>query len=128
MEVKELRIGNYVNVTECGIGEVQGILEDKTILINNNRYTEKGVIPINLDFKWLKKLGFNISREYDKTYEKDYMYIYVNEVMTSDGIITIYIISIDLGFDECEIKRTNMSVHELQNIYHALIGEELKIK
>jgi hypothetical protein len=118
MKANELRIGNWVrwNYEERSEGNVYPVeygyeLDD----IKNNPNIVK---PIPLTEEWLLKFGF----EFDKgcSYWK-------SEIELTKDTMEEYFTAFDcrgFGFCEKEIKH----VHQLQNLYFALTGEELTIK
>ena len=96
MEEKELRIGNYVNIE----GEIF------KVDLQELYYNSSLMNPIPLTEEWLIKLGF------EKAYETCYQY---KDFILNDKFIMMDIdITIQLKY-----------VHQLQNLYFALIGEEL---
>ena len=112
MDAKELRIGN--NIEYCGtdfivISEMIGLAEE-----DNNIFE-----PIPLTEEWLFKFGFQID-------DKDECYIYdtVHLVSLYKGINGGYQRIINGYNDGVELNH----VHQLQNLYFALTGEELKQK
>lgn len=128
MKANELKIGNYVNV-ELHIAiplKIEAITGSSVSLsgIENNRYTPftiDRVKPIPLTEEWLKKFGFKklgdwfIKKPLSSVNEYAYNpYIKQFDVINGSGE------EIDL----VELKY----VHQLQNLYFALTGEELEIK
>lgn len=129
MKAEELRVGNLVSnafnppqeilvVKQItGYGEMKGVHVSK---INEDfvwSLPELGIIGIPLTKFWLLKFGF-IPKEYG----------YVNQIYVRkpDNRVNDFYFEFD-GFDigkEVELKY----VHQLQNLYHALTGEELTIK
>ena len=125
MKANELRIGNWI----------EGIkIENPIRIINDsiayNYYNERFEIdgidikyykPIPLTKEWLKRFGFEkinnslTSRLYSNK---------VFEIMT-DGVTFHFWI-----YDNCDggFKLDIKHVHELQNLYFALTGEELTLK
>ena len=120
IKANELRIGNilYSNLTErnfiCNSEDIYNLAMDYNA--NNANYVE-------LTEEWLLKFGF----------EKDEMHNCI--VIYKDSYIHI-----EIAF-ECDIKIVTISgseagdhmehikyVHQLQNLYFALTGEELTIK
>lgn len=130
MKASELRIGNYishiptrktdtVNLLQPGLGvshsEVNGV--------NINGLYE----PIPLDYEWLVKFGFNLCG---------------SKIRGNPDILTIQISNnetLDYEDEEFFIAGVNSNrvvslwnspkyVHQLQNLYFALTGEELTIK
>jgi len=120
----ELRIGNLITVH----GHLQEVVE----LPLPENCTDENTKPIPLTEEWLLKFGF------EKT-ESDYEI----QIQKNDkGGNTDYWIYVDSGFDNetkkftikivcqesCWMNTKNKYVHQLQNIYYALTGEELKLK
>jgi hypothetical protein len=119
MKANELRIGNYVQsgrgIYTIGYISTDGIeavlSEDKTLIINNSIIFK----PIPLTEQWLKdfgfrKVGYNEEENDVFTIKDDEVWILWNG---HKFILDQY---------ENEIKY----VHQLQNLYFALTGEELK--
>jgi hypothetical protein len=115
MEAKELRIDNYVNH-----GKTYGGRYKNPTQIGRYDFEDTGGYePIPLTEEWLVKFGLKG--------RKDFVYNYNGfGVQIRDGIF--YGAFKDLGnviyHSTVEVK----SVHQLQNLYFALTGEELIIK
>jgi hypothetical protein len=123
MEANELRIGNYVKGNSRGHTNVVNI----EILEYINK-TKSGYSPIPITEEWLIKFGFKVYRE---------------SVVIKAWSIGFNTITHDYLFDLCWIKDVfgeNKEVpfyrngrfkihyvHQLQNLYFALTGEELEI-
>ena len=121
MEAEELRLNNWVN--HCN-KEVQITIHD---LFDIAVFEDDVFTPIPLTEEWLLKFGFN------KEYQKGYIGI---DVCNSDFVLTEplkmgewqtnYTFQFETGsvpkFKEIKY------VHQLQNIYFALTGEELILK
>ena len=121
MEAEELRLNNWVN--HCN-KEVQITIHD---LFDIAVFEDDVFTPIPLTEEWLLKFGFN------KEYKKGYIGI---DVFNSDFVLTEplkmgewqtnYTFQFETGsvpkFKEIE------HVHQLQNLYFALTGEELILK
>lgn len=120
MEVRDLRIGNLllnfqdkvesVSGNDLKIWEAYGIPHDK-------------IKPIKLTPDWLEKLEFETvddqagiykSPVFDEPHDKRII-VYLNEVEAR--------FMVNKGFVKCF-----QSVHQLQNLYHSLTGEDLKVK
>lgn len=111
MKANELRIGNYLN-TVNGVKRVSDISVDRYCWFTDNQCE-----PIPLIEEWLLKFGF-VNQNYgwnikdfglfDHNYKKGELNLKLN---ASEVPII-------------EIKH----VHQLQNLYFALTGEELEIK
>lgn len=132
MNKRELRIGNYVKPL---VGELEHVMCVEWIgwkiggdLIDEN-YEEflssfqelkhEDVEPIYLTEEWLLKFGFEDACNGFNDYCNDRFTICVEKV-NGETIITMYIA-------DCVIN-TIKYVHQLQNLYFALTGEELTIK
>lgn len=124
IKVNELRIGNYFKpIKESKDEFVEAVeihssghvyCEDSAgVIFNSNEFE-----PIKLTEEWLLKFGFY------KRYTTGNYSIVINGY--SYGINTSG--NVDLDYEEyeniCEIKY----VHQLQNFYSALTGEELTLK
>lgn len=100
MNVNELRVGNLL---EYGDGFIR---VDINVLRDLNVYLQSGLKPIRLTVEWLLKAGFKYNDG-----------IYENEKNTF-SLNTLY------ELDWYELAPCKY-VHQLQNLYFALIGEEL---
>lgn len=125
MQAKELRIGNLVEdeykrvQTIAGI-EIDPFSEYSIDFVGESWAHISKVFPIPLTEEWLIKFGFEISRTGfarkndfqigNITIEENYQYEYAN------GSIGKWILK-DVKY-----------VHQLQNLYFALTGEELTLK
>jgi hypothetical protein len=120
MKNTELRIGNFLKGKNSHV-IVKSILQDGHIKIYGNKsfFIVEGITPclkpIPLTEEWLVKFGFKAIDTYDDNH--------------------YYLESINLCLDRSfqpfgigEYTLTFEYVHQLQNLYHALTGEELTIK
>lgn len=120
IKASELRIGNIV---ECSgeVYTVNGIPNSNTVLLYGWPYKEPPVSirPVILTEEWLLKLGFSRSALpfSDGVYEGP---IIDHRVEYNAGSFMYCLWSQHL--------RNMEHVHQLQNLYHALTGEELQIK
>jgi hypothetical protein len=121
MKVSELRIGNYVEA-EGKIGTVTTLAED-TISISVDGYASvpHDVDPIPLTEEWLLKLGFGMESPGFYSYGEEAMADYCYNM--DEKTFHEYYPTSDMNcIAKCEY------VHQLQNLYFALTGEELTIK
>lgn len=126
MKANELRIGNFVYGIEQGYKEtalpVACIHNDNTIRLQVGDetvgcYNSKIIKPIPLTEEWLVKFGF------EKRVGEIFMYhtwFYIDKECA--GVSGWYFRGIDAFKSKIEY------VHQLQNLYFALTGEELTLK
>ena len=141
IKANELRIGNFVSVNKGFEMLVHSIFQDDTLyldfippLVNEADVWEVDagdVSPIELTEEWLLKLGFECIADCidQKTFalknrKSNYYYAVILDheeiVLERKDINGFYIIIWD--------ERYFQYVHQLQNIYFALTGEELQLK
>ena len=119
MKIKELRIGNwYVIAENDGIKykQVEELIKCNTDYftdIDNLTYAAK---PIHLTEEWLTKFGF-VRKEYIMLGEIHFDYC-LRDLCIEPQNQWIY-------FKNVQIVRKFLYVHQLQNLYFALTGEEL---
>lgn len=111
MEANELRIGNYVEFTGDWVAAVRQWDEEDWYYLTEATLKMDDIKPIILSEEWLLKLGF--------TYTQDGM-----------GFGGFELDRTDAGFiyDSVDYNVIIKHVHQLQNLYFALTGEELNIK
>ena len=123
MTVEELRIGNLVDIGK-EVNELE--LVDFVDMYENDTLKHFDPIPLNKD--WLVKLGFEELEPFDSNKDGGY---HEDRWMHNETKLTLWFY---LGnFDACSIdgegEWINVShVHQLQNLYFALTGEELTLK
>jgi len=127
---KEFRIGNYFKPTD-------GTAEPSIVTIDDLRAWDRGAgygKPIPLTSEWLLKLGFNGDDYY---YEKVLnSFIYPSEgnsylhLSDEDGSRWSIYLSFKHSIEQSIpiFKYKVIFVHQLQNLYFALTGEELEMK
>jgi hypothetical protein len=120
MDARELRIGNYF----IGPNGIEQVLRLNSTMVNS--YGEDEITGIPLNEEWLVKMGFNKIEGWgwEKLILKDgkeypAISFYGNQwwLVPVEGPTTSHWIPADLKY-----------VHQLQNLYFALTGEELTIK
>jgi hypothetical protein len=122
MKVNELRIGNLVYSRGCNNEQIESTIislvkAGELIAMCENRFIADKPIPLTEE--WLDKFGF----EYDDIFEYvDFEATYSKELLDGEflniripSFTTLDIYGIELKY-----------VHQLQNLYFALTGEELK--
>ena len=124
MEVKELRIGNYVHHNKgwsyrCGGRDFDFIWnESDWHALGECTLDLSNIKPIPLTEEWLVKFGFDYVKEVMGY--ADSLHLICNH---KEGFCFIPFCTND---KDCHIILKH--VHQLQNLYFALTGEELKIK
>ncbi|MEW7221982.1 hypothetical protein [Elizabethkingia anophelis] len=117
MEAKELRIGNYVN--HNGFAP---ITIDAVDIIHCKQHPE-AYRPIELTEEWLIKLGF-VSNNVAYKIDNDK---FVFELYFYDAWNLNYVEKEKFGDGSVELSGY-WKIHELQNLFYTLTGEELTIK
>jgi hypothetical protein len=119
MGAKDLRIGNFVYLTDKE--KVWEILDGYEIdKCEENLFTQ----PIPLTEEWLVKFGFEFSEDESSEEKKVYFDNWNHDVIIRENIVKFYIVNTCETCYDVAIKY----VHQLQNLYFALTGEELEIK
>ena len=116
IQAKDLREGNYVfeDVDEVKVSAMR-------IAVYN--YAKGLIKPIPLTEEWLLKFGWGADSDFDNTYINNVGL--KNEVMFYDTDNKVFLIETER--DTIELSHIK-HVHQLQNLYFALTGEELTIK
>ena len=127
MKSSELRIGNWVIVHHNDV-EIDFITNKEIVGAKGLHLTElKKVKPIPLTEEWLLKFGF-IRHHYD--YANDVIYIKNiadNEIDNAEFEWGVYPNELGSGI-QIKNRKSLKYVHEIQNLYFALTGEELTFK
>lgn len=125
MESKELRIGNYVWSTDGYFGQIEDQIteiEYKRVGTTHSKTPYlpiENVEPILLTEEWLLKFGFE---KCDSYFEQGYSLGKYKSFSNSLGEINFCL------FDFGDWYQPIKFVHQLQNLYFALTGEELTKK
>lgn len=125
LQSKDFRIGNFVERKETS--EVIKIISISQNAVRTNRGTlpYNCLHPIPLTEEWLVKFGFErtedeihgeITWDYQRDIDSHECWAEWNERGQLEGVIV-----------DC-VNRLIKYVHELQNLYFALTGEELELK
>lgn len=128
VNAKEFRIGNIVQTTEGRIGVVKSIAEKKVVLklkhstfktLTKKEFDGLDIEPVPLFGDWLINFGFEKGNQ-AQFIKGDWFAIFFDK----EDFYLWHII------DESElqgIKIKILFVHQLQNLFFALTGEELKM-
>ena len=124
MESKELRIGNYVQILYAD--NDWRIYDVKVDTLAEIEIYPENIKPIKLNEKWLLDFGFEIIE--DGSYElmsKKIIIAFEKE----DNFKEAYISELTQLYPIHWINSVKIKfVHQLQNLYFALTGKELKLK
>lgn len=115
MEVNELRSGNWIDTKDFHIDEFKGLYQYDPEWYKYVHMFE----PIPLTEEWLIKFGFKISK-YGFPTKNNFQ---VGHVTTDEN----YQFEYSLGTIGKWILKDIKYVHQLQNLYFALTGEELTL-
>lgn len=118
---KELRLGNYVMDSPIHGDEpleVEAIYSNLVIHGERHVYNDE-IRPIPLTEEWLLKFGFKAAKNIIPIYDLGLISIYLESDSYPEG--RVYFNS------WCIIKKKPKYLHQLQNLYHSLCGEELEI-
>jgi len=119
MKANELRIGNWVEQPNDGVTRVTAILNDLQIKTETG-YIDKYCRPIPLTEEWLVKFGFDQNNVDIEKYDcKWYKFSFTLDYWNAQKFFVYGYIGGN---------KTIKHVHQLQNLYFALTGEELEIK
>ncbi len=135
--IQDLKIGNYVKckVSNDNADYVVSALDGfgLKVMLNGARqgtwYEEDKIKPIKLTEEWLLKLGFS-----DKEYKLGYIGIDIKyEFTITDFVLTKPTVlgewQKNYAWEHVKHRFTELKyVHQLQNIYYSLTGQELIIK
>ena len=124
MKVNELRIGNYI-LFDNDVYDVRGFVNERVKIHKKEVYIGQLFKPIPLTEEWLLNFGFEKHHQsfYNKTLcvrEVEYLWFYSIYPLKNSIIPLVNMSAQATGH---YIKY----VHQLQNLYFALTGEELKL-
>jgi hypothetical protein len=130
MDTKELRIGNYVWDSYSGymlVSQItystESVFLRKTWLLPEGIYLCKDIEPVFLTEEWLLKFRF-------EKVKRDYVMGIHDRIFSGlmkfqfDRLLQMWIFSVGKYKDITRIQY----VHQLQNLYFALTGNELNLK
>jgi hypothetical protein len=122
MQSKDLRIYNLVNQygeTQIIIpSDLEKMLKNEPLKVEEDEYS-----PILLTQKWIRKLGFKLVSD-----DGDVVYYEIGRFgLKIDECLDFYFYT-KIGKDGVVLLTQIDFVHQLQNLYFALTGEELVLK
>jgi len=128
MKATELRIGNYVDITKCTEDPIEEIMYYEKVTSVEQRFIgsqsstgnlAEFIDPIPLTEEWLLRFGFKESKTFfgHNSFEKDGYHLIKNGKYFEFLVIGSSVILAKIKY-----------VHKLQNLYFALMGEELEMK
>lgn len=125
MDIKELRIGNLVSISDYNNLEVLGISSNNVGLkLDSTKFISvqcDELQPIPITVEWLLKLGFEY-HTFDKNYVITTQKDWHNSIKEIDGD---WFYNNNFSDANCYFVREVKYVHQLQNLYYALNEEEL---
>ena len=133
MKAGELRIGNYIQDFNDNMLEVIGLHEPLIYSIypiglktNKTTTNAKEIEPIPLTEEWLLKFGFEKTKQGSvKIYNA---YVKNEYSLTKNKILDLWNFCINEPSHQTAFLNNIIYVHQLQNLYFALTGEELKVR
>jgi hypothetical protein len=126
IKANELRIGNYIlingSIVRIGYGVIQDVYQKNKGIRNQylNTLTHE---PIPLTPEILEKAGF-VKNPKNESFDLSIRGMGIIVIDDQDHSFTIFDNHKDVGFTSAS---KQISVHQLQNLYFALTGEELDI-
>lgn len=121
----ELRVGNWINIPECAINTKVKTIDTQRFAVERdnidlspgeNVFFYKSANPISLTPEILEKCGFEANKYND---EFKYGLLLLDCEYTDKGEFNVV-------FNDCKLPLALKYLHQLQNLYYALTGEELK--
>jgi hypothetical protein len=122
MKATELRIGNFVEHPNDGVTRVTAILNDLQIETETG-YIDKYCRAIPLTEEWLERFGFDKDEEYDEGGLVDYRWTLMYRSLE---FVSFWNSEELNGVNQPQTGVDVEYVHQLQNLYFALTGQELQ--
>lgn len=114
MKLGELRYGNIVSRVECETDTVIGVTSEGAYFPDGDIKTLDTVYPIALTEEWMLKLGFKLCLN--------------QEWLLCKGALCLNLGNNNIWEYGGKVLTGPIYVHQLQNLYFALTGQELEIK
>lgn len=124
IDKKQIMLGNLLYWQGDEIGKVEAILQysafirDKEDTLNEVKYHR--LEPISLTPEILERLGFVKVQGKEDIYRREQLQLY-------HGLHTTMCYTRYNAYEYCYLGTTIKSLHQLQNLYFALTGQELQI-
>jgi hypothetical protein len=117
IQANELRVGNLLKAWfNTNNGFEQTVIEISPMVIDEIYHGVTDYEPIPITEEWLLRFGFIKDPYMDYVYEKDGTEF---RLLNAQCDLIINSVGVSVSFN---------SIHQLQNIYFAITGEELKMK
>lgn len=127
----ELRIGNYILFDDGKQDKITAIWEDGVNGNSHSRWYLERIMPIALTGEWLEKLGFQKDDDKGESRGEEIGDVFRHQCFSVINVATKFHLwnynDEDNWYSYASLNEIN-SVHELQNLYFALTGEELTVK
>jgi hypothetical protein len=128
IKANELRLGNYV-LCKGKVERIHGVNYHGDIKLNlyADKYTDEDINAIPLTLEWLERMGFKKESSFLNVQHYSISIIelpklYLIQLEEKEGIYQLII-----NDGETDLGKPFQYVHQLQNLYFALVGEELTI-
>jgi hypothetical protein len=131
IQPNELRIGNFISICDDpnrynDSHEVTGISKENGIEIHNGEVNVSIYNGIPLTEEWLLKFGFEVCKNGIQlpTFEG---YVFINYLFSKGQVSEGQPLTLEIDGRRMPLFSV-LSVHQLQNLYFALTGQELTIR
>lgn len=137
MTAKELRIGNYIRYEHTILCEVTALMPNMIQVEGMQGYRKENYyFSILISDEWLLKFGFKVDEDnpisevctkyvldFKVSVNSDYVNKLIFHTTKKEGLIPFGYYSVNDNWGSINFEY----IHQLQNLYFALTGEELKI-
>lgn len=129
LKPQELRFGNYIKSKESGFNHIVLGIEDKRVSLDKSKYPYdflRDCEPVPLTEEWLLRFGFKKDDFWDGNYHNFWDYNgYLGLLYVKPYILLTHHIPNQIK-ESINIKEIRY-VHELQNLWYILSGQELTL-
>ena len=134
MKASELRIGNWFNSVKFGVPVICELTDFAELCHRsdgayNDPPIDEMFEPIPLTEEWLLKFGFKKRRNVGTHIDEETAFYWLHDYSGIGITIDYFLSTHDRNYDSISVDGSKglEYVHELQNLYFALTGEELEI-